>query len=262
MTKLSRDELIAKYGIHNGPGCGVQEVTPEQAAATAWAEQVERTIREVHRACEAYNANGYEGDDQLGWLLWELPPELRERIEGVRARLREAQSRQSRSGGQYLYYYDDRNEHDQDNGWPAYDPDNPDHQTVPLGTVVADPHTVHVLRGGTEPLFDRRDGLGRYQRPGDLAPPNAGLADYGHAYDFATFMRAAAKTNLFKFCDLHLPDGCKNPFGGRNHRVVAVPLGQHIFVLSICRSCMKVLAKSWRHDHPKVTVGAVRKHSP
>lgn len=257
MMTPEQQRLATKYGIHSGPGYGVQDVTPQQAVATAWAEQVERTIREVHRACEDYN-----GDD-LDWLLWELPTELRQRVEQARARFHEGRRRG------LLHYYDDRNKYDNERfnpgnvgaAWPEFDPDDPQHATVPLGTVLADPDTVHVLRGGTEPLFDRRDGLGRHQRPDDVARPNDGLSDYGHAYDFATFMKTAERTYLFGFCDLRLTSGCGASRSGiaMKQRLLAVPLGQHIYVVATCGDCLDTLAVSWREAHPRRTVGTVRK---
>ncbi|WP_006247732.1 hypothetical protein [Mycolicibacterium tusciae] len=120
------------------------EPTLENAAITAEAEQHERAIREARAAVEQYNeANGLE------WINWELPTELRDRVYKARARLREAQARDSRHGEGIVHYYDDRNKHDEANGWPAYEYWNPHHQTVPLGTVVAKPEKVYVLRGGT-----------------------------------------------------------------------------------------------------------------
>lgn len=251
MTPEQR-RLAAKYGTHSGPGYGVQDVTPQQAVATAWAEQVERTIREMHAACEAYNG------DELGWLLWELPTELRQRVEQARARVAEGRRRG------IVHYYDDRNKYDEANGWPAFDPDNPDHATVPLGTVLADHDTVHVLRGGTQPLFDRRDGLGRHQRASEVEPPNSGLPDYGHAYDFATFMKTAERTYTFGFCDLRLPGGCGASSSGvaGKQRLLAVPLGQHVYVLATCAGCLDALAESWRRDHPHKEVGTVRYRRP
>lgn len=249
MTPERAERLAAKYGIHSGPGYGVQDVTPQQAVATAWAEQVERAIREVRAACEEYNG------EELDWLLWELPTELRQRVEQARERVREGQRRG------IIHFYDDRNKYDERNGWPAFDPDNPDHATVPLGTVLVDPDTVHVLRGGTEPLFDRRDGLGRFQRPADVPAVDDELPDFGHAYDFATFMRSAERTYLFGFCDLRLSTGCGGSTNGVavKQRLLAVPLGQHVYVLGVCAGCLDALAESWRRDHPSKTVGTVRK---
>lgn len=245
--------LVAKYGIHSGPGYGVQQVTPRHAVATAWAEQVERTIREVRDACAGYN-----GDD-LEWLDWELPRALRARVERERARLHEAQSRDGRGGGSILHYYDDRNKRDNEAhnpfnagaAWPDYEPGKPGHATVPLGHILADPNTVHVLRGGTQPLFDRRDGLGRHERPSERAQPQDGLPDYGHAYDFPTFMRTAERTYTFGFCDLRLPGGCGSSVHGLTpkHRLLVVPLGQNIYVLATCAGCLDALAQSWRRDH-------------
>lgn len=249
LTPERRKRLTAKYGIHSGPGCGVQDSTPQHAAAVAWAEQTERTIREIHAACEAYNG------EELEWLLWELPNELRQRVERARAQMHEGRHRD------LLHYYDDRNKYDEANGWPAFDPDKPDHATVPLGTVLADPDTVHVLRGGTQPLFDQRDGVGRFQRPGDVPRPNEGLLDYGHAYDFAAFMRTAERTYTFGFCDLRLAGGCgASPSGlAMKKRLLAVPLGQHIYVLATCGGCLDTLAELWRRDHPRKKIGTVRK---
>src|SRR5437773_104349 len=112
-----------------------------------------RTIRDVHRACERYNG------DELAWLTWELPKELRERIDRAQRRLREAQARDSREAPPgprasidspgTVWYDDDTNKYHEQAGWPPYDPDNPHHQTVPFGVIVGEPDTVHVLRGGT-----------------------------------------------------------------------------------------------------------------
>lgn len=253
MSNMTPDErrLASKYGIHGGPGYGVQDVTPQQAAATAWAEQVERTIRDIHRACVDYN-----GVD-LAWVLWELPRELRQRVERARARFHEGRRRQ------VLHYDDDRNKYDNaahspgnvGASWPEFDPDDPQHATVPLGMVLSDPDTVHVLRAGTEPLFDRRDGLGRHQRPGDVDRPNGGMPDYGRAYDFATFLKAAERAYMFGFCDLRLAAGCGVGVNGIavKQRLLAVPLGQHIYVLGVCGGCLNALAESWREDHPDWT---------
>lgn len=253
LTPEDRDRLAAKYGIHTGPGYGVQDSTPEQAAARAWAEQMERTIREVHQACEDYNG------EKLAWITWELPTQVRERIAKYQSRLQEAQRRDSQFGEGIVHYYDDRNKGDEVDGWPAFDPDNPDHQTVPLGHILTDQQTVHVLRGGTEALFDRRDGLGRHQKPADNPAAHWGLPDFGHGYDFATFMRTAEKSQVVNFCDMHLPEGCANPFAGKNQRLVAVPMGRDIYVMTICAACTDALYESWRLDHPKVKVGTVRK---
>jgi hypothetical protein len=234
-----QERLAAKYGIHSGPGYGVQDVTPEQAAARAWADQTERAIRETRQACEYYNAaNGLE------WISWELPTELRDRVYQVRARVTEAQARDFRHGDGIVQYFDDRNKHDEANGWPAYEYWNPDHATVPLGTIVADPETVHVLRGGTAGGVLPRERLA----------PELDMPDYGHAYDCETFLKHAEqfhKRRIVRLCDLRLPDVCEVGFGGGERQLVAVPLGQHIYVLSICAACVTALAESWRRDHPK-----------
>lgn len=238
LTPEDRERLAAKYGIYSGPGYGVQDVTPEQAAARAWAEQVERTIREVRQACEDYNkAKGLE------WLNWELPTKLRERAYQARARVQEAQARDARSpeGSETLvHYYDDRNKDDEAKGWPAYEYWNPDHQTVPLGTVVAKPEKAYVLRGGTA------GGV----LPRERHAPELDMPDYGPGYDFDTFMKDAERDCTFVPCDMRLPDGCcENPFDG-NKQLVPVALGQHIYVLSICKACLTALFESFRREHP------------
>lgn len=150
-----RDEkLSAKY--INPPN------TLEQATITAEAEQYVQTLLDVRRACEEYNG------DELDWLTWELLPEVRERINQVQMRLREAQARDSRYGEGIVHYHDDRNKYDEANGWPAFDPDNPHHQMVPFGTIVAEPDTVHVLRGGTAERVSPST-QGWYQRPSEEA---------------------------------------------------------------------------------------------
>ena len=113
------------------------EPTLENAAVIIAEAEHERAIREARQACEDYNeANG------LAWINWELPTELRERVYQVRARLREAQARDAREGDgpPSVWYDDDRNKFDEAYGWPAYNPDKPHHQTVPFGTIVAEPN--------------------------------------------------------------------------------------------------------------------------
>jgi hypothetical protein len=80
-----------------------------------------------------------------------------------------------------VHYYDDRNKYDEANGWPTFDPDNLAQATVPLGTVLADPDTVHVLRGGTEPVFVRRgapSGIAVSFAPSHVREPVRGGSQY------------------------------------------------------------------------------------
>lgn len=128
------------------------------AAIRSEAEQHVQSAMEVRRACERYNR-----DNGCGWITWELTPELRERINQVRAQQREAHRRDTEFSEGILRYDDDRSSGDEQNGWPAYDPDDPHHQGVPLVIIVAQPDTVHVLRAGT--------------------PASADLPDYGRGYD-------------------------------------------------------------------------------
>ena len=129
--------------------------TLETAAIKAGAEQHAHAVLDTRRACEEYNdANG------LAWINWELPTELRERVDRVHARIREAMARDSRSAPpgpretcdapSTIWLYDNRNKYDEQQArWPAFDPDNPAMQAVPFGTIVAEPDTLHILRGGT-----------------------------------------------------------------------------------------------------------------
>ena len=89
----------------------------------------------------------------------------------------------------------------------------------------------------------------------EIEPPK--MPHYGHGYTFADFFRNAERLHMFRWCDLRLPDGCKKGIGGGNTQLVAVALGQHIFMVNICATCMKQLRRSWRRAHPKVKVGTV-----
>jgi hypothetical protein len=257
LSDMTPEELRAKYGINRGPGFGVQDSpTPQQAAATAEAEQHVHSMLDLRRACEEYNGPEFEP-----WLLWELPPPLRDRIDGVWARLREAKARDSREAPPgarktcdspgTIWYYDDRNKYDEANGWPAYDPDNPHHQTVPFGVIVGERDTVHVLRGGTAERVTPSSPKW-HQSFGDEARELGldDMPDYGHAYDFPTFMRHAERSQMFRVCDMRMPGGCKTGIGGGDTRLVAVPMGQWVYVLSMCESCIAALAKSQRRAHP------------
>lgn len=230
------------------------EPTLENAAIIAEAEQHERTISDVHRACERYNG------DELAWLTWELPKELRERIDRAQRRLREAQARDSREAPPgprasidspgTVWYDDDTNKYHEQAGWPPYDPDNPHHQTVPFGVIAGEPDTVHVLRGGT---FERvtEPEPRHFQRPSEerqqVGLDDESLPEIGNGYDFDEFMRRAEKFHRFRFCDMQLPDVCA---GGT--RLVAVPKGQTAYAVSICAGCMEELWRSWRRAHPEV----------
>jgi hypothetical protein len=248
VTELSCEELTAKYMMDRGVGFGVQDHPPtlEQAAIIAEAEQIERMMRDLRQACEDYNG------PELMWLTWELPAELRERIDGVQTRLREAQARDSRDGGGIVFYQDDRNKYDEADGWPAYDPDNPHHQTVPMGVVVAEPNlTVHVLRGGTgervtTPIPRRHQSFADEARELGLDD----LPDYGPGYDFAEFMERADYRSMFRHCDMGMAKGCKIGIGGGKTRLIAVPTGRYVFVLTVCRSCLTALAGSQSRAHP------------
>lgn len=255
--------------------------SPKQAAIQAEAEQHVLAVLDTRRACEEYNeANG------LAWINWELPTELRERIDRVLIRIREAMARDSRSAPpgpretcdalSTIWYYDNRNKYYEQDGWPAYDPDNPHHQTVPFGTSVAEPDTLHVLRGGTAERVVP-PSPGHFQRPSEerrqvgfdddppayacfvnvdeIQPPK--MPHFGHGNTFENFFRNAENVHMLRWCDMRLPDGCENGIGGGDTQLVAVPLGQHAFVLNICAACMKQLRRSYRRAHPKVTIGTV-----
>lgn len=222
----------------------------QQAVITAEAEQLAQAVLDTRAACEEYNEQ-----HGLGWLTLDLPTQLRECIDRYSARLREAQSRDSldrsstsSSAGSLVAYYDDRNSYDEANGWPAHDPDNPHMQNVPLGHILCDPTTVHVLRGGTEPLFDARDGRGHYQHS---PVPDETLPDWGHGYDFSTFFRTAERRHMIRFCDLRLPDGCATGIGGGSKRLAAIPLGRHIYMVSLCDDCLGLLEQTFADDHPR-----------
>ncbi|MCV7259204.1 hypothetical protein [Mycobacterium shimoidei] len=187
------------------------------AAIRSEAEQHVLSAVEVRRACAEYNrANA--------WITWELTPELRERLDQVRARQREGHRRG------LLIYNDDKNKYDLADGWPAFDPDNPHHQSVPMATIVASPEAVHVLRGEYTPaLF---------------------------------FRHAETRHRLFGaggLCDLRLPGGCDNGIAGMETRLVAIPYGTHIYMLNVCGPCGEVLAQSFDECHPDVPMGNVRK---
>jgi hypothetical protein len=246
----ARAEYLRKKYVDPAPSLG-------QAVITAEAEQLTRAVLDTHAACEAYNA-----EKMLDWLTLDLPPQLRDRIDQYRARLRDAQSRESRGGGKYVHYYDDRNSHDEANGWPAFSPDKPHLHNVPFGHILSErAHTVHVLRGGTEPLFGQREDISRYEKPSEtdynrmtrareLDDPDA-LADFGHSYDFATFFSTADRRQIVRFCDLHLPDGCKNGLGGSATRMAAIPMGRDIYMINLCKDCIAVLYRTFAAAHPK-----------
>ena len=79
-----------------------------------------------------------------------------------------------------IWYYDDRNKYHEQDGCPAFDPDNPQHQGVPFGTIVADPDTVHALRGGTG---ERTDHLRRLHPRASGREPVAGTCCRGVGYE-------------------------------------------------------------------------------
>lgn len=243
-----REEITRKYMLASGPGFGVQDSpTPEQAAIIAEAEQHVQTMRDLRRACEEFNG------PELAWLLWELPAELRARIDRARTRLREAQARDDRDqGGVHLvHYYDDRNKHDVASGWPEYEPNNPHHQTVPFGVLIWEPDTVHVLRGGTRERVTEVD-LKSHQSPArersDLGLSN--MPDFGPAYDFDYFMARAKYLQMWRFCDMHMAGGCVDGIGGGTTRLIAIPTGQYVWVLNVCESCIDALARSHSDEHP------------
>ncbi|MBZ4557645.1 hypothetical protein GBO17_02595 [Mycobacterium avium subsp. hominissuis] len=229
--------------------------TLEQAAINAEAEQHAHTMIDLHRACERYNGA------KLAWITWEIPEQLRKRIDISRARLREAQARDSREAPPgprasidspgTVWYDDDTNKYHEANGWPAYDPDNPHHQTVAFGLIVAEPDTVHVLRGGT---FERvtEPEPRHFQRPSEerkqVGLDDESLPELGGGYDFDEFMRRAENFHSFRFCDLQLEGDCT---GGGDKRLVAVPRGQYVYAVSVCSGCMEALWRSWRQAHPE-----------
>ncbi|MBU8819890.1 hypothetical protein KL864_28805 [Mycolicibacterium goodii] len=189
------------------------------AAIRSEAEQHVLSAVEVRRACEGYNR-----DHGCGWITWELTPELRERINQVRARQREGHRRG------LLIYNDDKNKYDLADGWPVFDPDNPHHQSVPMATIVASPDTVHVLRG-------------------DYTPE-------------VFFRHAETRHRLFGaggLCDLRLPGGCDNGIAGMEPRLVAIPYGTHIYMLNVCGPCGDVVVQSFNDAHPDQFAGNVRK---
>jgi hypothetical protein len=251
LTPEYEDRLRRKY--INPPD------TLEQAAITAEAEQHAQTMIDLRRACERYNG------EKLAWVTWELPTELRERIDRARMQLCEAQARDSREAPPgprasidspgTVWYDDGTNKYHEMNGWPVYDPDNPHHQTVPFGVIVGEPDTVHVLRGGT---FERvtEPEPRHFQRPSEerkqVGLDDDSLPELGGGYHFDEFMRRAANFHMFRLCDLRLPDGCETGLGGKR-RLVAVPMGQYAWAVSICADCMDALWRSWRRAHPDTT---------
>lgn len=213
----------------------IDDAPPGPVAA---AEQLAKAMQEVRTAAEDWNA-----EQGCGWLNWQTAPALGERIERHLARVREAEARQSRGGGTYVNYFDDRNSFDEANGWPAYDPDNPGHANVVRGHILAEhmsgrPITVHILRGGTEPgLFAGRER----DRPADEgAPATDDLPNYGHPYDFVTFMAHADVKRILRFCDVSLPNGCGTGIGGGPTTLVALPVGRDLFAAHICPECLRV----------------------
>lgn len=215
-------------------------ITPPDDLATAGikaqAEQLSLAVMDARRGVEAHNAAL-----GLAWLNWRTPPSIGERCDAYMARLREAQARQSRGGGTFVIYHDDRNKHDVANGWVRYNPDVPSRQAVPLGHVLAGHKgtmTVYVLRAGTEPLFDDRDHLGSRERPGDRMAPHAELPNYGRDFDVETFLRGALHHGALHFCDLRLPGGCRTGIGGGKTTLIAVAQGRNIFAVNACPKCL------------------------
>ncbi|WP_131806156.1 hypothetical protein [Mycobacterium alsense] len=233
--------------------------TLEQSVIVAEAEQYAHTMIDLHRACERYNGA------ELAWITWEIPGQLRERIDRARARLREAQARDSReappgprasidSPGTVLYD-DDTNKYHEQSGWPAYDPDNPHHQTVPFGVIVAEADTVHVLRGGTTERVTPPEPR-HFQRPSEerrqVGLDDESLPELGNCYTFDEFMRRAENFHSFRFCDLQLEDDCIGGASIRDKRLVAVARGQYAYAVSVCPGCIEALWRSWRDAHPDV----------
>lgn len=222
-----REYLAAKYIDQPAPG------------PVAQAEQLARVLLDCRRDVEAWNA-----EQDCAWLNWRTPPSLGQVCQSRLARIREAMSRQSRGGGEYIHWYDDRNSWDERRGWRPFDPDDPNMSANIFGHIFADhkqggKQTIHVLRGGTNPgLFDGREHLGKRERPADVAPPNAGMPDWGQDYDFAHFMYHADQMRMMRFCEAHLPAGCKTGIGGGPTTLVAIMLGRDVFALHVCEKCL------------------------
>lgn len=230
-----RAYLAAKYVAEPPPG------------AVAAGEQLAQAMRDMRTAAEAWNRE--QGSAEF--LNWGLPDCLRAVIDRRLTVVRESEARQSRGGGNYIHYYDDRNGWDAgtkeqrppEDCWPVYDPDCPGHQNVCRGHILSDVKreaalTVHILRGGTEPLFSARDGLAANQRPDDVEPPNDGLVDWGHSYTFLNFMAHADHTRMLHFCDAALPGGCRKGIGGGPTTLCAIPMGRDVFAMHICEDCL------------------------
>ena len=222
-----RERLLRKYVTDPAPG------------PVAQAEQLARVLLDTRRDVEAWN----DAQD-CAWLNWRTPPSLGQVCQARLVRTREAMSRQSRGGGEYVHFFDDRNSFDERNGWRPFDPDNPNMQANIFGHIFGDlkqggKQTVHVLRGGTRPgLFDEREHLGKRERPANAEPPNAGLLDFGDNYDFNTFMYHADQMRMLRFCEAHMPTGCRTGIGGGPTTLVAVMLGRDVFALHVCEKCL------------------------
>lgn len=112
--------------------------------------------------------------------------------------------------------------------------------------------TVHVLRGGTRervtaptPKWHQKPSAEARQLGLDEMP------DFGHAYDFKTFMHRAVYQHAWRFCEIGLPEpGCGNGIGGGPIRLIAVPIGQYVWAIGLCESCIDALAEAQREAHP------------
>lgn len=227
-----RAYLTSKYVTNPPPG------------PVALAEQLAKAMQDMRSEAEAWNTA-----QDCAWLNWQVPPCLRAVADRRLVRVREAMARESRGGGHYVHWYDDRNKFDElvteDHpwAWVPFDPDAPHMQCSVFGHILSDTKrtgsvTVHVLRGGTEPLLDPRDHLGSHERPVDSEPPNAGMIDWGDGYGFVTFMAHADYTRMLRFCTAALPGGCRKGIGGGDTTLVAIPMGRDVFAMHICEDCL------------------------
>lgn len=214
-------------------------ITEPLPGPVALSEQLTKAMQDMRSDAEAWNAA-----QDCAWLNWATPASLRAVAMSRLVRVREAIARESRGGGHYIHWYDDRNKFDVENGWVPFNPDTAHMQCSVFGHILSDvkrsgSFTVHVLRGGTSPgLFDAREHLGRFERPADSEPPNAGMPDWGHSYDFVTFMAHADVSRMLRFCDANLPNGCVRGIGGGPTTLVAVPMGRDVFAMHLCEKCL------------------------
>ena len=150
-----RAELIGKY-IDIDPKSPPPWLADDAASLGADAQTAVAAIPGRSRAAHQSNRRGparlrrVEPRERLDHM--EVTPELRDRIDRAKARIREAQRLDAmarvKPGEGIMRYDDNRDKYDELAGWVPHDPDNPFMHGYMFGTIVADPETLHVLRGG------------------------------------------------------------------------------------------------------------------